>query len=56
MFNLVGGYTGYYILGYYLNKVEIGRMWRKVIYAMVIVGLIFIPIGTYFLTKKIMVI
>lgn len=39
--NMVLGYTGYFILGYYLDKKELNRQQRFVIYALGLVGFIF---------------
>ena len=43
---LVTNYIGYFILGYYLFKFEIEKIWRKIIYLAGIMGLL----ATYFLT------
>ena len=45
----VGGYTTYFILGWYINNYEI--KYKKIIYALGLIGLIITILGTYFLSS-----
>lgn len=47
----IGGYIGYFVLGYVLNKSSINRKITKYIYIVAIFSIMFIPFGTYILTK-----
>ena len=38
--NIVLGYTGYFILGYYLNKVDLGKEQRIIVYVLGLLGFI----------------
>ncbi|GMQ60366.1 acyltransferase family protein [Vallitalea sediminicola] len=44
---MVGGFIGYFVLGYYLNKIEIGKKIRRIIYLISILSFILVPILIY---------
>jgi surface polysaccharide O-acyltransferase-like enzyme len=45
--HFVTGYTGYFILGYYLCNIEISPKIRKIIYALGVIGFIATAVGTW---------
>lgn len=51
-FQSIWGFAGYYILGYFLNKVSIKKEIRKYIYILAFFCLITIPFGTYIFTQN----
>ena len=50
--SFVTGWIGYYVLGYYLNNVDIPNKIRRIIYGLALVSLTVIVTGTYYLTKS----
>lgn len=44
--NMVLGFTGYYVLGYYISRIEISRKTRRFIYAFGILGAVSVPLCT----------
>lgn len=50
--DFVGGYTTYYILGWYLKNVDINAKKRKIIYFMSSIGLITTILGVQFVNKS----
>ncbi|MGG1574331.1 acyltransferase [Fictibacillus sp. NRS-1165] len=47
---VVVGYVGYFVLGYYLTKVNVNNLFRKSLYIMAIVALIGTVAGTFYVT------
>jgi surface polysaccharide O-acyltransferase-like enzyme len=43
---------GYFVLGHYLNKVDIGKKSRSIIYVVAVVGLLISILGTYVWTSR----
>lgn len=50
--NLVLGYSGYFVLGYYLSEYDIDRKKRKYIYCLGFIGTLITILGTYILSSK----
>ncbi|RUL56501.1 hypothetical protein EK386_02405 [Lysinibacillus antri] len=48
----LGGFIGYFILGYYLHTFSFSKVAQKAIYFGAVVSALIIPIGTYYLTSK----
>lgn len=48
--NIVSGYIGIYVLGYYLNKYEITIKYRKIIYLGGLISMIFTIVGTKYIS------
>lgn len=51
-FYFASGYTGYFVLGYWLNKITINRKHKKLIYIFGILSFILLPIMTSVTSKK----
>lgn len=49
--SFIGSCVGYYILGYFLNKYELGKKFEFMSYVCAIISFIFTPLATYYLTK-----
>jgi len=49
---IVTGFVGYYIIGFYITNYEIRKIFKWIVYALGIIGLLGIAIGTYILTKR----
>ncbi|WP_155612570.1 acyltransferase [Paenibacillus woosongensis] len=50
--SFICSYAGYFLLGHVLSQYEFTKLFKSVVYTGAIIGLIFAPISTYYLTKK----
>lgn len=50
--SFICSYAGYFVLGHVLHRFEFSRLFKIIVYSGALIGLVFAPLSTYFLTKR----